>query len=48
MGRFLENCAYFAECFPFLEGLTTDYSPEKLVSERKDKQEHLGVVFSCV
>ena len=39
MGRFQENCACFAEYFPFLEGLTIEYSPEKVVAERKDMQE---------
>ena len=39
MGRFQENFACFAEYFPFLKGLTTEYSPEKVVAERKDIRE---------
>ena len=38
MGRSQENCACFAEYFPFLEGLTAEYSPEKVVQERKEIQ----------
>ena len=38
MGHSQENCTCFAEYFPFLEGLTTEYRPEKVLAERKDIQ----------
>ena len=46
MGRFQEYCACFAEYFPFLEGLTTEYSPEKAVAERKEYTITPGLVVS--